>query len=67
MSNFITVKKLTQEFPFSKSQIYRMISAGSIPNYKVNGKYLFDRDEISNWIKGNKSGAKIFELIENWY
>lgn len=50
--NFDDVVLLTG---LSKSYLYKMTSANTIPHYKPNGKNIyFDKEEVMNWMKQNR-------------
>lgn len=50
--NFDEVSEFTG---LSKSHLYKLTSAGRIPHYKPNGKYIFfDRVEIEKWLLRNR-------------
>lgn len=41
----------------SKSTLYKLTSSGEIPHYKRSKHLYFDRVELENWCKSNKSGG----------
>jgi excisionase family DNA binding protein len=64
MKKFITVKEMTENFPFSISQIYRMASNSTIPSYKVGGKIVFDPEEVFAWVKNSHKEDDIKDAIK---
>jgi excisionase family DNA binding protein len=50
---FITVKTLSDWIKISSKVIYRLIDKKEIPYIKIGGKYLFDKQQIVDWLKLN--------------
>lgn len=54
----LTVDDVANYTGISKSNIYKLTSAGKIPHYKPTGKRLyFDLEEINEWLKSNRVGG----------
>ena len=49
----ITVKNLSDWIKISSKVIYRLIDKKEIPYIKIGGKYLFDKQQILEWLKFN--------------
>jgi excisionase family DNA binding protein len=49
----ITVKTLSDWIKISSKVIYRLIDKKEIPYIKIGGKYLFDKQQILEWLKFN--------------
>lgn len=49
----ITVKSLSEWIKISSKVIYRLIDKKEIPYIKIGGKYLFDKQQILDWLKFN--------------
>lgn len=49
----ITVKSLSDWIKISSKVIYRLIDKKEIPYIKIGGKYLFDKQQILEWLKFN--------------
>lgn len=49
----ITVKSLSDWIKISSKVIYRLIDKKEIPYIKIGGKYLFDKQQILEWLKLN--------------
>lgn len=49
----ITVKSLSEWIKISSKVIYRLIDKKEIPYIKIGGKYLFDKQQILEWLKFN--------------
>lgn len=51
----LTVEDVVLLTGLSKSYLYKMTSANTIPHYKPNGKNIyFDKEEVMNWMKQNR-------------
>lgn len=50
--DIMDVKEVAEYLGFSPTKIYRMLTAGSIPNVKVGGQYRFPKAVIDNWLTG---------------
>ncbi len=59
----LTLEEASAYSGISKSYIYKLTSAGSIPHYKPEGKTIyFDRVELNAWLKRNR--VKTVQEIE---
>lgn len=52
----ITVKDVSAILNVKPGAVYEWTYQDKIPYYKFNGVIRFDENEISEWIKSNKSG-----------
>lgn len=51
----LTIEDAAAFTGLSRSHIYKLTSAGDIPHYKPNGKYIyFDRKELEAWLLRNR-------------
>ncbi len=50
----ITVKEAANFLRLKPDTIYKKVGKNLIPHYKVGGKILFDKNELLNWIEGQK-------------
>jgi len=48
VEKFINVKALAEHLSVAKSFIYKLVSEGRIPHYKVGSRYLFKLSEVEN-------------------
>ena len=60
----------SQGYPFKKSSIYKMTSAGGIPHRKMNNKLIFLPEELQQWCDNKIVGKEIdtsstLEIIKN--
>ena len=51
----ITVKDVSEILNVKSTAVYDWTYQNKIPYYKLNGVIRFDKDEILEWIKSNKS------------
>jgi excisionase family DNA binding protein len=50
--DIMDVKEVAEYLALSPTTIYRMLTAGEIPNVKVGGQYRFPKSVIDEWIAG---------------
>ncbi len=50
--DIMDVKEVAEYLGFSPTKIYRMLTAGSIPNVRVGGQYRFPKAVIDEWLAG---------------
>ena len=50
-NKFLNIKETSKLLKMSVTQINRLIKKGIIPSYKIEGRRLFDYDEIVGWVK----------------
>lgn len=55
---FIPIKEASKLLSISVTKINMLIKERKIPSYKVNGKRLFDRDELIRWVKSHKDNRE---------
>jgi excisionase family DNA binding protein len=63
-NKFLNIKETSKFLKMSVTQINCLIKKGRIPSYKVEGRRLFDCDEIFGWVKSKKD-SKYKETINN--
>lgn len=51
---FIPIKEASKLLSIGVTKINMLIKERKIPSYKVNGKRLFDKDELIKWVKSHK-------------
>ena len=39
-------------------KVYRLAAHGELPSYKVQGRRLFDHDEVARWLEGRRDGER---------
>jgi PTS system nitrogen regulatory IIA component len=59
----LTVQNVAELLNVSEKTVYRWISDGSLPGYRVSGQYRFNRAEVLEWATSHKIhvSPKIFE------
>jgi excisionase family DNA binding protein len=48
--NLYTVKETADFLKISTSLVYKLIKQKQIPYTKISGKYLFQKDNLQNWM-----------------
>jgi excisionase family DNA binding protein len=48
----MTVKEIADHLRVHKTTIYRMLSKGEIPAFKVGSEWRFQRESIDRWSRG---------------
>jgi excisionase family DNA binding protein len=56
MANIVTAKELSQYLRLSDSTIYKLVSSGMLPGFKIGDSWRFDLDEIMTFINKMKMG-----------
>ena len=51
---FINIQQASQLVCLSVPMIKKLIASGKIPSYKVEGKRLFDKDELIEWVRSKR-------------
>jgi excisionase family DNA binding protein len=54
----LTVKDVASYLNVDEKTIYRLVSKGSIPGFKVSGSWRFQMQDIQGWIDRQKAGAQ---------
>jgi excisionase family DNA binding protein len=54
----LTVKDVASYLNVDEKTIYRLVSKGSIPGFKVSGSWRFQLQDIQRWIDRQKAGAQ---------
>lgn len=52
----LTIKELAAYLKMVEKTIYRFVSEGKIPGFKVGSNWRFSKPEIENWIKSQNKG-----------
>ena len=58
MEKLMTAKELSQFLKLSESTIYKLVSNGEIPGFKIGDSWRFELEEIRKLIQESKSIAK---------
>ena len=51
MKELLSIEELMQKLKITRLDIYKQISERNMPYEKVNGRMMFDEDEIYKWIE----------------
>ena len=55
--SIMTVREIADFLKVTEKTIYRMVSSGQIPGFKVGGSWRFYREEIIEWTRGKQRQA----------
>jgi len=55
---FIGFSDTMKFLSLGRMTINRLIADGDIPAYKVRGKWLFDKEELIDWVKSKRKEPK---------
>jgi excisionase family DNA binding protein len=58
MEKLMKAKELSQYLNLSESTIYKLVSNGEIPGFKIGDSWRFELEEIRKLIRESKSMAK---------
>jgi len=58
VEKIITAKELAQFLKLSESTIYKLVSSGEIPGFKVGDSWRFELEEIQTLIRESKKIGK---------
>jgi len=58
MANIVTAKELGRYLKLTELTIYKLVSGGELPGFKIGGSWRFDLDEIGKMIGRAKKKAK---------
>ena len=54
MDGWMTVDEAAQYVQLGKTALYNLARDGGIPSNKVGSKWLFNKDDLDNWVRSNK-------------
>lgn len=58
MDELLTIKEVAQKLKMHPDTIKRMLIAGKMPGYKIEGSWRVKQDELERWIEDRKNIAK---------
>jgi excisionase family DNA binding protein len=58
MNNIVTVKEVKNFLKLSESTIYKLISGGEIPAFRIGDSWRFDMEEIKAMVENAKKRIK---------
>jgi excisionase family DNA binding protein len=56
LPTFLTVDELAAVLRCQPEKVYRLAARGELPSYKVEGRRLFDRGELADWLQSRREG-----------
>lgn len=56
---FITVDELASLLRCQPEKVYRLAARGDLPSYKVEGRRLFDPEEVTAWLAARHEGSTL--------
>ena len=56
METLMTLEEVAAYLRLSKDTVYRMAQNGKIPAAKVGAQWRFQRQEVDEWLKANRTG-----------
>jgi excisionase family DNA binding protein len=51
LPTFLTADELAEILRCQPEKVYRLAAHGELPSYKVQGRRLFDEDEVAQWLR----------------
>lgn len=62
LPTFLTADELAAILRCQPEKVYRLAAHGELPSYKVQGRRLFDENEVAQWLQTRQVGRPgIFE------
>jgi excisionase family DNA binding protein len=56
LPTFLTVDELAAVLRCQPEKVYRLAARRELPSYKVQGRRLFDQDEVVRWLQTRRDG-----------
>ena len=60
MNGWMTVEEAAQYVQLGKTVLYNLAREGGIPSNKVGSKWLFNKNDLDNWVRSNKPIESFF-------
>jgi excisionase family DNA binding protein len=54
LHTFLTADELAAVLRCKPEKVYRLAASGELPSYKVEGRRLFEQDEVALWLEGRR-------------
>ena len=62
LPTFLTADELAAILRCQPEKVYRLAANGALPSYKIEGRRLFDENEVAQWLRIRQVGRPgIFE------
>jgi excisionase family DNA binding protein len=55
---WLSIEKAATYLDWPKQRLYKLTAQGAIPHYKHDGRLLFRRDELDQWLRSRAQTAK---------
>jgi len=55
---WLTIEQIADYLQVSKEKIYKLCQRGRMPAYKCVGQWRFDKKEVDNWIRKQRTKRK---------
>lgn len=59
LPKFVTVDELAAVLRCQPEKVYRLAARGELPSYKVEGRRLFDSEEVTDWLAARHEGSTL--------
>lgn len=57
-SPWLSIEAASRYLDWPKQRLYKLTAAGEIPHYKHEGRLLFRREELDNWLREFAQGRR---------
>ncbi|MGD9572388.1 MAG: helix-turn-helix domain-containing protein [Thermoleophilia bacterium] len=57
LPTFLTADELALVLRCQPEKVYRLAARGELPSYKVEGRRLFEQDEVVRWLESRRVSA----------
>jgi excisionase family DNA binding protein len=57
-SAWMAIEKAAAYLDWPKQRLYKLSASGAIPHYKQEGRLLFHRDELDDWLRRFAEGSR---------
>ena len=64
-SPWMTVAEAAEYLRWPRERLYKLTAAGAIPHRKHDGRLLFHRDEVDEWLEAYREGPVPFRRAES--
>jgi excisionase family DNA binding protein len=54
LPTFLTADELAAVLLCKPEKVYRLAVSGDLPSYKVEGRRLFEQDEVARWLEARR-------------
>ena len=57
-TGFLTIIEVSTYLNIKTKNLYAIVESGDVPHYKIGRLIRFKKEEIDNWMEGNRAGRK---------